>query len=260
MKFTFGIITSGNSDDNLNAVIDSIEQQNIPEYQILIVGNSNVSRTNTFIIPFNESICSGWITRKKNIITMSSAYNNVVYTHDYVVFEPGWYEGFLQFGDDFKICMNKFVNPDYSRFRDWVIWPHNNNFMDLIVLPNRECLIPYDMTHLSKYQYIYFVLLYYNMSNREMNNFEQIITSIRNTLRVEGITGLDSVYHCIAFMVCRYLTISKCLNPIAKNKAVLLYAVSIKSKFTPLLHNSLTIFKSPLQHAYIKILLLFSNL
>jgi hypothetical protein len=154
MKFTFGIITAGNSDDSLNAVIDSIEKQNIPEYQILIVGNSNVSRTNTFIIPFDESINQGWITRKKNIVTINSAYDNIVYTHDYVVFENDWYQGYLKFGENFKICMNKFVNPDYSRFRDWVIWPHNNNFMDSIVLPNRECLIPYDITHLSKYQYI----------------------------------------------------------------------------------------------------------
>lgn len=154
MKFTFGIITAGTSDESLNLVIDSIERQNIPEYQILIVGNSQVSRKNTFIIPFDESIRPGWITRKKNIVTINARYENVVYTHDYVVFEDDWYEGFLKFGDDFKICMNKFVNPDYSRFRDWVIWPHNDNFMDSIVIPNRECLIPYDMTHLSKYQYI----------------------------------------------------------------------------------------------------------
>lgn len=154
MKFTFGIITAGTSDDLLNQVIDSIENQNIPEYQILIVGNSQVSRKNTFIIPFDESIRPGWITRKKNIVTANARYDNIVYTHDYVVFEDDWYEGFLKFGEDFKICMNKFVNPDYSRFRDWVIWPHNENFMDTIVLPSRECLIPYDMTHLSKYQYI----------------------------------------------------------------------------------------------------------
>jgi hypothetical protein len=154
MKFTFGIITAGNSDDSLNLVIDSIEQQNIPEYQILIVGNSNVSRTNTFIIPFDESIKQAWITRKKNLITLNARYENIVYSHDYVVFEPEWYSGFLKFGDNFKVCMNKFVNPDYSRFRDWVIWPHNENFMDDIVLPKRHCLIPYDMTHLSKYMYI----------------------------------------------------------------------------------------------------------
>lgn len=154
MKFTFGIITSGSCDDVLNQVIDSIEFQNIPEYQILVVGNSHVSRDNTFIIPFIENIRPAWITRKKNLITTNARYENIVYTHDYVVFEDDWYQGFLQFGENFNICMNKFVNPDYSRFRDWVIWPHNDNFMDGIVLPNRECLIPYDMTHLSKYQYI----------------------------------------------------------------------------------------------------------
>lgn len=154
MNFTFGIITAGNSDESLNLVIDSIESQNIPEYQIIVVGNSNVSRNNTFVIPFDESVKSAWITRKKNLITLNSPYENIVYSHDYVLFEPGWYEGFLKFGDNFKVCMNKFLNPDGSRFRDWVIWPHNNNFMDSIVLPNRECLIPYEMTHLSKYQYI----------------------------------------------------------------------------------------------------------
>ena len=52
------------------------------------------------------------------------------------------------------VCMNKIVNPDNTRITDWVIWPHNDNFMDDIVLPSRECLIPYEMTHLSKYMYI----------------------------------------------------------------------------------------------------------
>jgi hypothetical protein len=48
------------------------------------------------------------------------------------------------------------------------------------------------------------------MTNNEMNHFETIISSIRNILRVEGITGLDSINHCIALLVSRYLTIDKC--------------------------------------------------
>ena len=68
MNFTFGIITTGNSDDNLNLIIDSIESQNISEYEIIIIGNSNVNRKNTFIIPFDETIKDAWITRKKNLI------------------------------------------------------------------------------------------------------------------------------------------------------------------------------------------------
>lgn len=154
MKFTFGIITTGNSEDNLNLIIDSIEQLDIPEYQVLIVGNSNICRKNTLIIPFDESIKVGWITRKKNLITQNAVYENIIYSHDYILYEKDWYEGFLHYKDDFKICMNKIVNPDNSRYRDWVIWPHNDNFMDDIVIPKRHCLIPYNMTHLSKYMYI----------------------------------------------------------------------------------------------------------
>jgi hypothetical protein len=154
MKFTFGIITSGASEDFLNQVIDSIEKQKIPEYQILIVGNSSVARASTLIIPFDESVKPAWITRKKNLITTCSAYENIVYTHDYVIFEDGWYQGFLHFGDDFTVCMTKFLNADCSRFRDWVVWPHNNHAIDSIVSRNRECLIPYEMTNLTRYQYI----------------------------------------------------------------------------------------------------------
>jgi len=43
-----------------------------------------------------------------------------------------------------------------------------------------------------------------------MNNFESIINSIRNTLRIEGISGLDSINHCIALITSRFLTIQKC--------------------------------------------------
>jgi hypothetical protein len=154
MKFTFGIITDGKSDNTLNIVIDSIERQNIPEYEVLIIGNSKISRNNTRVISFDDSIKPKWITRKKNLITLHAKYDNIVYTHDYVTFEDGWYDGYLKFGDDFKVCMNVFLNSDSTRFRDWVIWPHNGSQTDKIVADNKRCLIPYDMDHLSKHQYI----------------------------------------------------------------------------------------------------------
>jgi hypothetical protein len=90
MNISFGIITNGMSDDSVNAVIDSIEAQQIPNYEVIIVGNSQVNRKNTRILKFNDNFVyawlfkpkkfdrqslrnyfttSGWITRKKNIIT-----------------------------------------------------------------------------------------------------------------------------------------------------------------------------------------------
>ena len=152
MDFTFGIITGGNNDTMINEIIDSIENENIPNYEILIVGNCGIERKNTKILNFDESLKKAWITKKKNLITKESKFENIVYLHDYIKLNNGWYDGQIKSGSDFFIRMDKIVNSDGQRFRDWCIWPLNGNQMDDII--GRDCLIPYDMTHLSKYMYI----------------------------------------------------------------------------------------------------------
>lgn len=152
MKFTFGIITSGNADERVSQIIDSIEKENIKEYEIIVVGPHMYDRKNTKAIIFNEGLARDWITKKKNLITEHAQYDNIVYMHDYYALEPGWYLGQLAKGEDFKIRMDKILNLDGSRFRDWCIWPMNGNWMDAVI--GRQCLIPYDVTHLSKFMYI----------------------------------------------------------------------------------------------------------
>ena len=70
MDWTFGIITGGGQETFINAIIDSIEQQNIEskKYEVLIVGNCNVNRENTIIIPFDGSIKPMWITKRKILL------------------------------------------------------------------------------------------------------------------------------------------------------------------------------------------------
>jgi len=152
MDFTFGIITSGGNQGFINEIINSIEKESIPNYEIIIIGGEPIERKNTIRIPFIETIKYGWITRKKNLITDSASYENIVYLHDYIKLNEGWYKGQLLAGNDFNVRMDKIINNNGSRFRDWCIWPHNDNFMDSLI--QRNCLIPYDMNHLSKYQYI----------------------------------------------------------------------------------------------------------
>jgi hypothetical protein len=154
MNFTFGIITNGNNDTYLNIIIDSIQFLEIPQYEIIIVGNSNVDRLNTKVIPFDETIKKAWITKKKNLITENAKYENIVYTHDYVIFDFNWYNEFLKFGDNFKVCMNKIENLDGTRFRDWCLCMWHDDTVADIVGPNRKCLLPYDIIDLSKYMYI----------------------------------------------------------------------------------------------------------
>ena len=124
MDWTFGIITGGWQEHFINKIIDSIENQNIEtsKYEIIIVGSCNVNTNNTTIIPFNERIKPMWTPKKKNIITENSKLENIVYLHDYICFEPNWYSNFINFGEDWDVCMNSIRTMDNHRFRDWSLW------------------------------------------------------------------------------------------------------------------------------------------
>lgn len=169
MKFTFGIITDGNNEGFVNTVISTIHREDIPDdsYEVIVVGNSRVSGKNVRVIPFDESLKQAWITRKKNIVTEQAKFDNVVYMHDYISLNHGWYAGFLKYGNDFLACMNPMVNTDGTRFRDWTTYPpwvrpHGVN----------TYMLPYEVTHLSKYQYFsgaYFVCKRYIMQEIPLN-------------------------------------------------------------------------------------------
>lgn len=154
MNFTFGIVTGGGNDNNVNTIVSSIESLKIPSYEILIVGNSKINRQNCKVIEFNENIKKGWITRKKNIITENASFENIVYLHDYISFDENWYSEFLKFGNDFKVCTNKILNINGKRFRDWTLWPECLSKEFNFLKKSREFVIPYDIKHLSKYMYI----------------------------------------------------------------------------------------------------------
>jgi len=122
MEFTFGIITSGKNLDY--AVVNSIYSQNIPKdkFEIIVVGGEYLSRyPNIIHIEFDESQKPMWITRKKNLITKNAKFENIVFLHDYYILYDNWYQGFLNFGNDWDICMNQVLNLNHSRFRDWII-------------------------------------------------------------------------------------------------------------------------------------------
>ena len=45
-----------------------------------------------------------------------------------------------------------------------------------------------------------------------MDTFENTLNQIREILRKEGITGMDSIKHCLAFTVSRFLTKENCIK------------------------------------------------
>lgn len=150
MNFTFGIITY-NKSVFLDHAIQSIVQQDIPDYEIIVIGSNKASEGRVSYIPFDESIREGWLTRKKNIITDKAKYENIVYMHDYLALDRSWYSGFCTFGNNFKICMNPIKNIDGTRYRDWTLFPE---FLPDPLKHRRDLLLPYDVTNLSHFQYI----------------------------------------------------------------------------------------------------------
>jgi hypothetical protein len=169
MDFTFGIITDGTSDHFIEQIILSIERNLIPNYEIIIVGNSKIPPTDKIlIIPFNENIFKGWITRKKNTIACSAKYDNIVMMHDYIILDDNWYDGFLKFGNDYDWCVTKIVNTNGTRFRYYLLYPQctEENMPDVIeysAVNNIDTyfiyhgLFPYDFKNTiktNKYMYI----------------------------------------------------------------------------------------------------------
>jgi len=184
VPFTFGIITYADTgvNDLLKASVESIRKLNMPQYEIIIVGKQSVlsqhpdfQHSDIKLIDFDESQKDKWITKKKNIITDNAKFQNIVYQHDYLVYDVNWYNGFKQFGDNFQICMTKMTNPkanredstpgayvqtsdgEENRFRDLVIdmWAYGRMLTSLGI-GETTCMIPYDKYEacLSKFMYI----------------------------------------------------------------------------------------------------------
>lgn len=156
MKFSFGIITSGTEPDRVLQIIDSIKQQErlkSENYEIIVVGGQNLLPNDPSVrfIPFDETIKPLWITRKKNIIFQQAKYNNIAIGHDYIIYRPNWYQGFLQFGESWDVCMAKIAKLDGTRMRDHVLWNTPPG-----IPPNRHTIqwLSYDNESCKKYQYI----------------------------------------------------------------------------------------------------------
>lgn len=155
MDFTFGIITT-KTEDELSEIISSIEKQGIPNHEIIVVGGESFFNPKINHIPFDESIKSKWITKKKNLIVKNSNFENIVLMHDYVKLNDNWYRGQLLSGNNFEIRMDIILNKNGLRFRDWCVWPDNTlvDGTSTESLIKEFAILPYDENSLNTFQYI----------------------------------------------------------------------------------------------------------
>jgi glycosyltransferase involved in cell wall biosynthesis len=148
-ELSFVIPTIGDADSRINQIIDSIEKQNIPNYEIIIVGGGaeSIIRTNTTHIPITTELDN--LSRKKNIGIAASKYDTLVIMHDYHVFDDSWYIEFEAFGQDWDICVHAVYHSKeqgHIRGNGWraCLIPQYPELPDAMCIPwDIDCLVPY---------------------------------------------------------------------------------------------------------------------
>jgi len=164
-------ITTGYDDvSKLKEVVQSIESQNIDNYEILFIGDtdkdiSTISGESIAHIHFDDSVKPRWITRKKNILAETAKYENLVMMHDYHVFDAGWYSAFSDFTEDWEICscQQLFVN-GHRVPMDWSLWDKPG--------AGRAWALDYDNWSETQYMYLagaFFIAKKYVMLEEPLN-------------------------------------------------------------------------------------------
>jgi hypothetical protein len=104
-KWSFVFITRGNRDEQLKKGIDSVLRQNIPTFEIIIVGGPE-GKNYEFAthIPFMIEDGKGWITRKKNLGCERARFENLVVLHDDMTLCDDWYKKVYEWGNNWEFC------------------------------------------------------------------------------------------------------------------------------------------------------------
>jgi hypothetical protein len=194
MEFTFGIITHGNS-ENICEVLNSITRMNIPKdkFEIIVVGGESnfinkIKKSNNSLKEVNHVIfdegsgdvsVSGMITKKKNMITSLAKFENIVYTHDYYVFDTSWYDGYKKFGNNWDVCMNYIFNKNGDRFRDWTAWDDPDICFHRVNGKPKHSVIVVPHSY-SNYSYMYVSGGYWVAKKKFMEEFPLDETLVQN--------------------------------------------------------------------------------
>lgn len=151
--WSFIIVTAPRTDlAQLSKTISSIEKQDLPHYEIIVVGDNPkldvlpqikhqafketrlirkgfLRRLLTLLNEFrlqkpNLINVSGAISEKKNTGARQAKFDKLCIMHDYIILNDGWKRGVEKFSKNWDILLNPVYNQDGKRFRDWCNWDY----------------------------------------------------------------------------------------------------------------------------------------
>lgn len=123
-RWTFGIITNGKKNHQVVNLIDSINKQKIPYYEILICGDFKYSDKEKYpIISIRDAVIENDIrapiTIKKNRIANKAKYQNMIILHDRYLLPDNWFQKIKKYGNYFDLLTMPNIGPNEGRVNDW---------------------------------------------------------------------------------------------------------------------------------------------
>lgn len=131
--YSFGIITNGKRNEKLYRLIDTIASQDLApdRYEVLVAGcvaelDHDIG-LRTF--PMEDAAEEGRLGAMRNVLGKSARFNKFVCLDDDFLLHPGWTQAVEAIGDDFDVATGIILNPDLSRYCDWVNIIENYTFL-----------------------------------------------------------------------------------------------------------------------------------
>lgn len=117
MSFSFCIITGGTRPDTLRIVITSIRAQEIPRYELIIVGK-HFHEPGIIYVAAEDAAAQGKLSVLRNQAVARANYENIVILDDDIILSPDWYKYFLAYEKPFEILTSQVRVPDGGRYLD----------------------------------------------------------------------------------------------------------------------------------------------
>lgn len=126
-SWSFGIITNGNNVQNVDRLIQSIINQKIPNYEIIVCGEYQGQFVGKIKqLPDIEYLSDirAPIQLKKNRIGFSAMYENLIILHDRYEIPALWHAKIKEFGDYFELLVMPNLNSEGRRITDYLFFPN----------------------------------------------------------------------------------------------------------------------------------------
>ena len=128
---SFCIITNGKRVDTLRLQLESIREQRLTEYEILIAGDPPPGLNQARVLSMPEEAASGMLGKMRNALTHAARLPSLVMLDDDILLDASCTIAALKGLEAFDVVGCRMLNPDGSRYWDWSIHtPHNHRLID----------------------------------------------------------------------------------------------------------------------------------